>query len=396
VAAKLAAGTGRALAALSVVEVPLLFALDDEQLEFSSVRFERVRDERHRALSVALNQLRANNPGLSAPVLGVMAGHAPSAIASVAQASRASVIVMGIGSHAPRQRLFSSGAPLATARSASCPVLAVHRRTMGIPGRVVVGMDFSPESIHAAREALTIFGDGTELDLVHVWKRIATPYPVGAFHAADDEYEMDLNDRFARVTSTLKRLRGITVRTHVREGDAATELVSAASEIGSDVIVAGMRGLGALERLVMGSVSTALVRAAECSVLIVPGPNSVERNALTRVMTGASMDAEPDDWPAELLAFSRRNEGRLTRMEIDDRTVGTQRQLSGYVLSGATYDPRDTRVALMFGGGASDAPHVTHTIGSVQSVLIAASGTHDHALCIDSDDCRTVLTFVDQ
>ena len=113
-------------------------------------------------------------------------------------------------------------------------------------------------------------------------------------------------------------------------------------------------------------------------------------------MAGSTMDTEPQDWATELEAFASRNDGRPTQMEVDDHVHGAQRQLSGYALTGATYDRRDDRIALMFGGGGSGEPHATHTIGGVQSVCIAGIGAQDHVLCIDSDDGRAILTFIDR
>ena len=65
---------------------------------------------------------------------------------------------------------------------------------------------------------------------------------------------------------------GIEGVAHVRSGDAAHEIISAASEWGVDLIVTGSRGLGGLERLLLGSVARNVVLHARCSVLVVRRP----------------------------------------------------------------------------------------------------------------------------
>ena len=60
----------------------------------------------------------------------------------------------------------------------------------------------------------------------------------------------------------LLRPTGATVATVVRQGDAATRILETAADLGVDLIVVGSHGRGALGRLVMGSVSTAVLHGA--------------------------------------------------------------------------------------------------------------------------------------
>ena len=63
---------------------------------------------------------------------------------------------------------------------------------------------------------------------------------------------------------------GVTINeTHLREGRAAEEIVEVAEEIGAGLIVMGSRGYGRLRRALLGSVSDAVVRHAQCPVTIV-------------------------------------------------------------------------------------------------------------------------------
>ncbi len=55
----------------------------------------------------------------------------------------------------------------------------------------------------------------------------------------------------------------------VLEGDYADVMLTAAKTMEIDLIVLGARGLGALESLVMGSVSQKIVRDAECTCMVV-------------------------------------------------------------------------------------------------------------------------------
>jgi nucleotide-binding universal stress UspA family protein len=65
------------------------------------------------------------------------------------------------------------------------------------------------------------------------------------------------------------RGRGMTVHTELSSGDPAQRIIEFASACGAELIIVGSRGMGRLERLLMGSVAERVVRFAKSPVLIV-------------------------------------------------------------------------------------------------------------------------------
>ena len=63
---------------------------------------------------------------------------------------------------------------------------------------------------------------------------------------------------------------GVAVEHVTLHGDAARELLTFAGDNNVDLITAGSHGRSAIGRLVLGSVSTKLIRGAHCSVLVAP------------------------------------------------------------------------------------------------------------------------------
>jgi nucleotide-binding universal stress UspA family protein len=57
--------------------------------------------------------------------------------------------------------------------------------------------------------------------------------------------------------------------TELHSGDPVDVICRRGEELTADLIVVGNRGLGTLDRFLLGSVSTAVVQRAPCSVLIV-------------------------------------------------------------------------------------------------------------------------------
>jgi len=88
-----------------------------------------------------------------------------------------------------------------------------------------------------------------------------------AFHEALREEANDLKRRASKLEGVLES----RVRTEVIEGDAAFVIAEEAERGGEPTLVAvGSRGLGPIERLRLGSVSTKVVRAVEEPVLVCP------------------------------------------------------------------------------------------------------------------------------
>jgi nucleotide-binding universal stress UspA family protein len=65
------------------------------------------------------------------------------------------------------------------------------------------------------------------------------------------------------------RLETIEVETELAEGNAVETIVRKSKEIKSDMIVMGARGLGAIRKLFLGSVSEGVIKNGHCPVLIV-------------------------------------------------------------------------------------------------------------------------------
>jgi nucleotide-binding universal stress UspA family protein len=136
-------------------------------------------------------------------------------------------------------------------------------------GSAVVAVDFTESSDHAALAALSLLGNRGTLYLAHVLPRVVIP-----------QGDPRPFDQVTGVDSTLAGLQalehrlapppGVRVEHVMLRGEPAHELAAFAAQRTVDLIAAGAHGKSALERLVLGSVSTSLVRTASCWVLVAP------------------------------------------------------------------------------------------------------------------------------
>lgn len=144
------------------------------------------------------------------------------------------------------------------------------------PLRIVVGFDGSEESETALETALSrAWPKGTAIRLVTVIDtRITAAF---AYPTAPIRYWMKTQD--ADPVAWVERMladqkhrieeKGYIAYSEALKGDPKRMLLKEAEQWGADSIFVGSRGLTRRERLLMGSVSTALAMHAHCSVEVV-------------------------------------------------------------------------------------------------------------------------------
>jgi nucleotide-binding universal stress UspA family protein len=189
-------------------------------------------------------------------------------IVETADARGASIIILGLGAHGIGARLMQRETAVRVMRASRVPVLAVPRDAWGVPHSALVALDFTQSSEHAARAALALLGNEGKLYLAHVTPRI--PMPQTDSRQPVDPSRPGVLPRLADVAKRLSAPPGIDVEYVSLHGEPAHEILAFADQCHVDLIAAGAHQKTAIERLVLGSVSTTLVRTARCWVLVAP------------------------------------------------------------------------------------------------------------------------------
>jgi len=84
----------------------------------------------------------------------------------------------------------------------------------------------------------------------------------------DQEYLINLIEKLNAIKEILED-EGLKVKIYLRYGNIPKEIVAVADEENVKLIVMGAHGKGLLSELLLGSVSTDVIREAKCPVLIV-------------------------------------------------------------------------------------------------------------------------------
>ena len=142
--------------------------------------------------------------------------------------------------------------------------------------RILVAVDGSENSIRAARAAMTLCERlGAELSVVQAIPRPQSSrgMSVRLGPLLKDYYAASVREAEKNIQKVVASAQkhGLKVTGEMLDYPSTTveAILDYAAGAGVDLIVVGTRGLGGFTKLVMGSVSTAIVNHASCSVLVV-------------------------------------------------------------------------------------------------------------------------------
>ena len=199
----------------------------------------------------------------------IMLGAPSTAIVQEAHHVGAVLIVVGLRRHGRLDRAVHDETTLNIMRTATCPVLGVVAEQSELPQRILAALDFSEGSLVALRAGRSVSAPKATLVLAYV-------EPTSSFLTDEGEamiHQLGVQAGFAKLARDIGD-EGLTfdhvVLHHAPPETVGQALLEYADAARCDLITAGSVQHSRIDRWMVGSVSTELVRDGRRSVLIVP------------------------------------------------------------------------------------------------------------------------------
>lgn len=184
------------------------------------------------------------------------------------------LIVVGSHGRSKLSRFFLGSVSQKLVHDAPCSVRVSRPRPEGNTGgvKLIIGIDGSADSEEAAREViLRQWPAGSEVRLVNASWAYSPELAVSSLQPIA-KWMMDEKTRIGNMIGKAERQlqdAGLKATMIVKEGEAKQVLLEEAENWKADCIFVGASGMGRLERLMLGSVSSAVAARADCTVEVV-------------------------------------------------------------------------------------------------------------------------------
>ena len=262
------------LAARATAEVHVVSALEPTNVvvppldvPLTAVRPGATRVEERRARL----ELLARDASVEAALwpVEIVIGEPVPAIAEIAIERAAPLVVTGHTHHGVVERLVRRETPLAIARTAGVPVLAVPPTLTHLPHRVVVAVELGDAGARLHDVAGALFSDAVAVHLVHV-RAPALPR-----HERDLRLEEETDDRaferaFERARAGWRLPDDVSTATHVLMGRPADELLTFVRLVEADLLVVGLSMPTHVLSLPHRSLAARMYREWPQALLVVP------------------------------------------------------------------------------------------------------------------------------
>ena len=202
----------------------------------------------------------------------IRVGKPPAVITEVAKQRQVDLIIVGASRHGMVDRLLGEETATRLAKVVKRPLLVASPSMARLPKRVIVGLDLAPANRRTLVRTLEILGSPESVSCLHVEARSEA---LGVDWAEfDDEYRAEVESAFGKANAALMSLPRIQPELVIMHGEVAREINQFADGVKAEMIVLGVKRRRPFSVAPGGGIAMRVMRAARCSVLLVPNHGS--------------------------------------------------------------------------------------------------------------------------
>jgi nucleotide-binding universal stress UspA family protein len=202
----------------------------------------------------------------------VCEGEPPAVIDDIARGKNADLIALGTYGRKGLKRLLMGSVTSQVILSAPCDVLVVKRPCSACTGSYMSvllpfdGSAFSKKALVRATELAKV--DGAQITVLYVIPR----YEEMVEFFRTDAIRKSLHAEAEKVINEAKRIaseQGVSIKTEIRDGHSADEIIKAVEKLENDLIVMGSYGWKGVNKAIMGSTTNRVITLASSPILVV-------------------------------------------------------------------------------------------------------------------------------
>lgn len=145
---------------------------------------------------------------------------------------------------------------------------------------IMIAIDGSPESLEAVRHAMALIQRGLRADVALV--NVQEPASLLELATQDSDAiaaaAVEAGEHLMAAGAALLDEAGVGYSMEVVLGEPSTVLVDMAEQLGAELVILGARGMGAIESVLVGSVSKAVISRCSKPVLVVKLPEAADED----------------------------------------------------------------------------------------------------------------------
>jgi nucleotide-binding universal stress UspA family protein len=169
-------------------------------------------------------------------------------------------------------RLLGEETATHLAKLVNRPLLVAAPSMSRLPKRAIVALDLAPANRPALVRALEILGSPGSVSCLHVEPRSEA---LGVDWAEfDAEYRAEVERAFGKMNAALTSLPRVQPELVIMHGEVAREINQFADSVKAEMIVLGVKRRSPFSVAPGGGIAMRVMRAAHCSVLLVPNHGS--------------------------------------------------------------------------------------------------------------------------